>query len=119
MAGGIQWAQMPWEPVKDGVERRMVIGGRVMMVMYHFGPRQAWPEEVHEAEQGGYVIAGSIELTLPASGTTTVLRGGDGYLIPSMVPHSWRTLDEEVQLVDIFSPPRTELVEQKFAPNAR
>ena len=27
MAGGIQGAQMPWEPVKDGVERRMVIGG--------------------------------------------------------------------------------------------
>ena len=72
MAGGIQWAQMPWESVKDGVERRMVIGGRVMMVMYHFGPRQAWPEEVHEAEQGGYVITGSIELTLPASGTRSM-----------------------------------------------
>ena len=119
MAGGIQWSSMPWEPVKDGVDRRMVIGGRLMMVMYRFAPHQEWPEEVHEAEQGGYVVSGAIELTLPASGVTTVLNEGDGYLIPSMMPHFWPTLDGPVQLVDIFSPLRTELVDRKFAPNAR
>ena len=90
----------------------------MMMVMYRFAPGLAWPEEMHEAEQGGYIIRGTLELTLPGEKTEVLLGPGDGYLIASMVPHSWRTLDEEAVFVDIFSPPRTELIERKFAPNA-
>ena len=114
----VKWDEMPWEDVNAQISRRIVIRDRMMMVMYRFAPSLAWPEEMHEAEQGGYIIRGALELTLPAEKTEVLLGPGDGYLIPSMVPHSWRTLDEETVFVDIFSPPRTELIERKFAPNA-
>ena len=114
----IKWDEMPWEEVNPQISRRVVSRDRMMMVMYRFASGLAWPEERHEAEQAGYIIHGALELTLPAERTTVVLGPGDGYHIASMVPHSWRTLDEDALFVDIFSPPRTELIEHKFAPNA-
>jgi len=47
------------------------------------------------------------------------LGAGDGYLIASNRKHSWQILDEEVLLVDFFSPPRNELIDDKFAPLAQ
>jgi quercetin dioxygenase-like cupin family protein len=118
MDGGFHWSEISWERVKESVERKVVLGERLMMVMYRFAPNQVWPEEAHEAEQGGYILKGRIELTLPARGEKHLLGAGDGYLIPSQVPHSWRVL-EETTLIDFFSPPRQELYQKKFAPHAK
>ena len=114
----VKWDAVPWEPVNDQISRKVVIRERMMMVMYRFAAGLAWPEERHEAEQAGYIIRGRLELTLPAQGETVVLGPGDGYHIASMVPHSWKTLDEEALFVDVFSPPRTALMTTKFAPDA-
>ena len=114
----IKWDEIPWEPVNDRISRKVVMRERMMMVMYRFAPGLAWPEERHEAEQAGYIIRGRLELTLPAEGQTVILGSGDGYHIASMVPHSWKTLDEEALFVDVFSPPRTVLMTTKFAPEA-
>jgi hypothetical protein len=89
-----------------------------MMVMYRMAKNQAWPEEVHEAEQGGYILPGGIDLPLPARGEKNLLWPGDGYLIPSRIPPSWRVL-VETTLIDFFSPPRRELDQKKFAPNGK
>jgi unsaturated pyranuronate lyase len=118
MDGGFHWSEIAWERVNDSIDRKVVMGERLMMVMYRFSPNQSWPEEVHEAEQGGYVLRGKIELTLPAQGEKHLLGPGDGYLIPSRIPHSWRILEETI-LIDFFSPPRRELYQKKFAPNAK
>jgi quercetin dioxygenase-like cupin family protein len=112
----IDWKEIPWEPVREGISRKMVMGDRMMMVMYRFAPHQTWPEEIHEAEQGGYILEGEIELNLPSEKKQMTLRVGDGYLIGSKIPHSWRTLGEETLLIDLFSPPRRELIDHKFAP---
>ncbi len=115
---GFRWSEIAWERVNDSIDRKVVMGERLMMVMYRFSPNQSWPEEVHEAEQGGYVLGGKMELTLPAQGEKHLLGAGDGYLIHSRIPHSWRVLEETV-LIDFFSPPRRELYQKKFAPNAK
>ena len=113
----IKWSEMPWERVNGQIDRKLVVRDRMMMVMYRFDPNVAWPEERHEAEQAGYIIRGTVELTLPSEGECVQLGPGDGYHIGSMVPHSWKTLDEEVLFVDVFSPPRIALVTKKFAPD--
>jgi len=110
----IKWEEMAWEKVEENIHRKVVVGDRIMMVMYRFGPHQIWPKEIHEAEQGGYVLKGEIELNLPAEERRMVLRTGDGYLIGSKVPHSWKTFGEETILIDIFSPPRIELIEKSL-----
>ena len=114
----ILWDQIPWEEVNEKISRKLVIRDRMMMVMYRFEPHTVWPEEKHEAEQGGHIIAGRVELTLPSEGKKVILGPGDGYSIGSNVPHAWKTLDEQFLFIDIFSPPREELLEKKFAPNA-
>ena len=118
MKGGFHWSEIPWERVNESIDRRVVLGDRLMMVMYRFAPDQTWPEEVHEAEQGGYILKGRIELSLPAQGEKHSLGPGDGYRIPSWTPHSWSVLEETI-LIDFFSPPRRELYQEKFAPHAK
>ena len=109
---------MDWEEVNKNISRKVVIRESIMMVMYRFAPNLTWPEEIHEAEQGGYIIKGRLELNLPTEGKKILLGAGDGYLIGSNIPHSWKTLEEETILIDIFSPPRKELIKNKFAPTA-
>jgi quercetin dioxygenase-like cupin family protein len=117
MENGVRWAEIPWEKVNHSIERKVVMGDRLMMIMYRFTANQTWPEEIHEAEQAGYVLEGRIELGLPAQGKKIMLGAGDSYLIHSRNPHSWRVLEETV-LIDFFSPPRRELFQKKFAPDA-
>jgi quercetin dioxygenase-like cupin family protein len=118
MPTGIKWKEKKWERVNDHISRKLVKKEHIMMVMYRLDPHQVWPLEIHEAEQGGYVFQGRIELNLPRTRQTLVLESGDGYLIESNLPHSWRTLEEEAVIMDIFSPPREELLRNKYAPNA-
>lgn len=108
---------MDWEEVNKNTSRKVVIRERMMMVMYRFAPHLTWPEEIHEVEQGGTIIQGKLELNLPMERRKILLGAGDGYLIGSRIPHSWKTLREEAIFIDIFSPPRKELIQRKFAPS--
>ena len=116
MSAWVKWNQIPWEDVNDHISRKLVTGKHLMMILYRFQPHQEWPTETHEAEQGGYIIEGNIILRLPDDSQEVLLGPGDGYLIESNRAHSWKVLDEDVLLVDFFSPPRHELIHQKFAP---
>ena len=62
MDAGCHWSEIAWERVNESIDRKVVLGDRMMMVMYRMAQNQAWPEEVHEAEQGGYILEGRIEL---------------------------------------------------------
>jgi len=118
MSTAIKWKEKKWEKVNEHISRKVVKKNHIMMVMYRLDPHQIWPPEIHEAEQGGYIFQGKVELRLPRTRQKLLLESGDGYLIESNVPHSWKTLEEETILMDIFSPPREELLRNKYAPNA-
>lgn len=113
------WRQIPWETVNENISRKLITGKHLMMILYRFQPHQQWPTESHDAEQGGYIIKGNIILRLPDDSHEVLLGPGDGYLIESNRSHSWKVLDEQVLLVDFFSPPRGELINHKYAPLAR
>ena len=117
MARKVDWSQIPWEDVNDQVSRKVIMGDRVMMVMYRFQAGLTWPEERHAAEQGAYVLKGKFELH--SEGEKHVLLPGDSYFIESNVPHYSHFVEQTV-LIDIFSPPRKELMKEMggFAPLA-
>jgi len=48
----------------------------------------------HEAEEGGVVISGKVELTV--GGTTYVLGPGDAYHFNSRLPHRFLNIGDEV-----------------------
>jgi transcriptional regulator with XRE-family HTH domain len=52
---------------------------------------------VHEAEEGGVVISGSIELTV--GDQVSVLQAGDAYLFDSRLPHRFRNAGDDVCIV--------------------
>ena len=112
----IVWDTIEWEPVTDHVSRKVIMGGNMMMVLYKFAKGCTWPEERHEAEQCGYVLEGKVEFT--SEDKTLTLNAGDSYMIESMAPHQTHFLEETV-LIDLFSPPRKNLMEKGrgFAPD--
>ncbi|MFT5349476.1 MAG: transcriptional regulator with XRE-family HTH domain [Planctomycetota bacterium] len=58
----------------------------------------------HEAEEGGIVISGRIELTV--GDRTRILGPGDAYLFNSRTPHRFRNIDKEAcTLVSACTPP--------------
>ena len=119
MNAHINWRHIRWETVNQNISRKLVTGKNLMMILYRFQPHQEYPTETHGAEQSGYIIEGNIILRLPDDSREFLLGPGDGYLIESNRAHSWKVLNEAVLLVDVFSPPRYELIENKYAPMAR
>jgi quercetin dioxygenase-like cupin family protein len=117
MARSIKWGEIPWEEVNENVSRKVIMGDRMMMVMYKFAAGLVWPEEIHLAEQGGYVLKGRYELH--SKGEKHLILPGNSYFVESNVPHSSHFIEETI-LIDVFSPPRKELMEEKggFAPYA-
>jgi transcriptional regulator with XRE-family HTH domain len=58
----------------------------------------------HKGEEGGVVIAGSIELTV--GGQSRILSTGDAYYFASAVPHRFRNAGEEAcEIISASTPP--------------
>jgi quercetin dioxygenase-like cupin family protein len=92
-----------------GLQFRPVIGERALANFASFAPHSEAPMHVHEEEQITIVLDGELEFTI--DGETRTLRRGDVAVMPSWVPHGGRTLDSACTAVDVFTPPRTTLVE--------
>ena len=65
---------------------RSVTGHELMMNMVTIEPDGVVPEHSHSNEQAGYVVRGTLILTI--DGETRHLRPGDCYLAPANVLHS-------------------------------
>jgi quercetin dioxygenase-like cupin family protein len=79
-------------------------GERMMVNWVTIEPQQTVPRHQHEHEQAGLVIEGEIALTI--GNETRVLHPGNGYVIPSGLPHAATAGPEGCLVVDIFAPPR-------------
>ncbi len=61
------------------------------------------PVHDHAEEQFGYILKGSIEVTIGEE--KAILNSGDSYFIPGGVPHQFRLMEDSVA-IDVFSPKR-------------
>lgn len=58
----------------------------------------------HEGEEGGLIISGRLEVTV--DGQSRVLKAGDGYLFPSVLPHRFRNVgDVPCVVISACTPP--------------
>lgn len=92
--------------MRPGVHRRTMATTDEAMLCEFFLQREAEiPAHSHHNDQVGYVIYGSIEVTI---GTQTRLcTAGDSYAIPGGIVHSVRVLVDTL-VIDVFSPPRND-----------
>ena len=99
---------LPWEPVADGVTRKiMTYNANLMMVKVHFETGGIGAAHSHVHTQISYVESGIFAITI-ADETRTV-RSGDAYYIPPNVRHG-AVCEEAGVLVDVFTPMRGDLI---------
>ncbi len=102
-----RWSDLPKDHPMSLLERRRIIGERLMLseVLLQKGCRV--PTHAHENEQFAYVLRGRIRFGIGAVGSAErhdlVLEAGEVLHLPSRVPHSAEALQETL-IIDIFSP---------------
>ena len=101
-----RWDQIPAEPLKGTITRRMVTGTRTMIAHIYLKKGDDVPRHSHDNEQLTYVLEGTLRLWFgPTDEREITVRAGEVVVIPPNVPH--RALAREDTLdVDVFSPPR-------------
>lgn len=90
----------------SGAVARAVHGERVTVAVVELEPDQEVPEHHHENEQVGFVLRGSITMTI--AGDARKLQVGETYVIPSDVPHSGTAGPDGATVVDVFAPIRAD-----------
>jgi quercetin dioxygenase-like cupin family protein len=102
------WSAIPAERIADGIERQLFYGDRVMVCRLVIAPRTVTPVHSHPHEQITMVERGRVRYII--EGQERVLEQGDMLHLPSGIAHGATMLDEEVVLIDIFSPLREDFL---------
>ena len=102
------WSRVPVEQLEPGVERQMIVGENLMICRLHIGPKVVTPLHDHPHEQMTIVEKGRVLFTI--GDEQRLAQAGDVLHFPSGTWHGATMLDEEVILVDIFSPIREDFL---------
>lgn len=101
-----RWDDMPIEPVKKGLGRRLVTGERMMLAHIYLDKGSVVPLHSHDNEQLTYVLEGALHFWIGEDESEeVVVRAGEVLHIPSRVPHKAVALEDTLD-VDVFCPPR-------------
>jgi unsaturated pyranuronate lyase len=103
-----EWATIPVEHIGDGVERQMIWGERLMVCRLRFAPHVMTAVHSHPHEQITIVERGRVSFML--DGQQRIASAGDVLHFASGVRHGATMLDEEVVLIDIFTPLREDFL---------
>lgn len=104
------WRKIPIEQTAEGIERQMVVGENVMMCRFRFAPFVITAEHSHPHEQMTLVVKGKVKFII--SGEERIVSAGDVLHFPPHNRHGATMLDEEVILIDIFSPIREDFLKK-------
>ena len=107
----MNWDSIPAEKVAEGIERQMVVGERLMICRLTIQPRVVTAVHTHEHEQMTMVERGRVLYIV--DGRERICSAGDVLHFPPHLPHGATMLDEEVVLVDVFTPRREDFLTPK------
>jgi mannose-6-phosphate isomerase-like protein (cupin superfamily) len=108
----LQFDKVPYEKVREGLQRKIIHTGSLMNVLIDFtdGPwDRPEPFHSHTHEQTSYVAQGEI-LFFCEGESEKHLKAGDMFAVPSGVKHTIRLLTKEARLVDSFTPLREDFL---------
>ena len=104
----LDWSSIPVESVAEGIERQMFWGDRLMVCRLRFKPYVVTAVHTHPHEQITMVERGRVQFFI--EGQSRIVSAGEVLVFPSHCEHGATMLDEEVVLIDIFSPPREDFI---------
>ncbi len=102
------WGKVPVEKLGAGIERQMIVGDRLMICRLRFAPHTVTEPHDHPHEQMTLVERGRVRFII--GDEERVARAGDVLHFPSGCRHGATMLDEEVVLIDIFTPLREDFI---------
>jgi quercetin dioxygenase-like cupin family protein len=101
-----RWEDLPKEPLKEDLSRRLVSTERMMLAQVFLDKGCIVPQHSHENEQLTYILEGKLRFFLGEDESEVVDVGaGEVLHIPSGLPHKAVALEDTLD-VDIFNPPR-------------
>jgi quercetin dioxygenase-like cupin family protein len=101
-----RWDDLPKEPLKEDLSRRLISGERMMIAQVFLEQGCIVPQHSHENEQLTYILEGKLRFSLGEDESEVVEVGaGEVLHIPSWLPHKAEALETTLD-VDVFSPPR-------------
>ena len=104
------WSKIPVEQTAEGIERQMIIGEKLMICRLRFAPFVVTKEHDHPHEQMTIVEKGRVRFFI--EGEEKIAEPGDVLQFPSNCWHGATMLDEEVVLIDIFTPIREDFLKK-------
>jgi quercetin dioxygenase-like cupin family protein len=104
----LNWSNIPIERPAEGIERQMIVGESLMICRFRFAPLLVTPEHDHPHEQMTIVEQGRVRFFV--EGKERIASAGDVLHFPSYCWHGATMMDEEVILIDIFSPVREDFL---------
>jgi quercetin dioxygenase-like cupin family protein len=105
------WSKIKTEQTAEGIKRQMVIGENLMICRFTFDPFVVTEEHTHPHEQMTLVMKGKVKFTI--DGEVRIVEAGDVLHFPPNNRHGATMLDEEVVLIDIFSPIREDFLDDQ------
>ena len=102
------WNTIPVENIAEGIERQMVVGQNIMVCRLKFQPFVVTQAHSHHHEQMTFVMQGKAKFIIESE--EKIVSAGDVLHFPSNHWHGATMLDEEVVLIDIFSPIREDFL---------
>ncbi|GAA1661576.1 cupin domain-containing protein [Fodinicola feengrottensis] len=99
-------AEVGRREIWDGVTARMVEGERMTLAIIEIAAGKHVPEHVHDNEQIGFVIEGTVTFTV--GDQTRVLGPGGSWRILSNVPHHAEVGPEGAVVAEAYAPGRAD-----------
>lgn len=97
-----------------GIERKTVVHGEhTLMTEFRMLKGSTLPPHTHPQEQTGYLVSGSIRLTLGRRSVN--LRPGDSWSIPGGTKHGAAILEDSLA-IEVFSPVRNDYLPRAQGP---
>jgi len=106
----VAWNVVPVHHPAAGIERQIVAGQQLMACRLRFAPHVVTAIHRHPHEQMTLVLQGRARFTI--EGEERLAVAGDVLHFPSGVEHGATILDEEVVLVDLFTPLREDFLRE-------
>ncbi len=102
------WKGVEVEDLGGGIARQIIAGERLMICRLRFAPGVVTAAHDHPHEQMTLVERGRVRFTIGSE--ERIAEAGDVLHFPSGCWHGATMLDEEVVLIDIFTPVREDFL---------
>ncbi|HKW77639.1 MAG TPA: cupin domain-containing protein [Candidatus Limnocylindria bacterium] len=94
----------PW----PGAKGRVLQTDNATLIVFDLDAKIVVETHKHDVEQLGIVVKGSLAMVI--AGEQRILTPGDTYRIPAGTAHGARVFEEPTQVIDVYAPPRKDLV---------